>query len=182
GSAAATFAEARLRGLRLQLEAAGEGIHQLAFADEEGLYGLVAAEMVSMTPEQACRLQCAVLRLGGQRASHIAQVYDYADGAAAVEDNEALLLAALSWFRSLGDVPALLVGDLNLVLHGTSAEPSERWLVVSAGPRWDLGLATYAALKVELAIEAPQHAAMRWRPLVRLRGLLWIDGPTPARP
>ncbi|CAK0871936.1 unnamed protein product, partial [Prorocentrum cordatum] len=39
------------------------------------------------------------------------------------QDNEALLVAAVSWLRSLGDVQALLVGDFNLVLHGTSVEP-----------------------------------------------------------
>eukprot|EP00959_Pyramimonas_sp_CCMP1952_P076504 1598637-Pyramimonas_sp.AAC.1 len=42
--------------------------------------------------------------------------------------------------------------------------------VVSAGLRWDLGLATHAALEVELAVEAPEVAAMQRRPLP-------LDGP-----
>eukprot|EP00959_Pyramimonas_sp_CCMP1952_P079392 1659425-Pyramimonas_sp.AAC.1 len=64
--------------------------------------------MTGLTSEQACRLQYAVLHFGGRRALRIVQVYGHADGPAAAEDNEALLLAAVSWLRSLGDVPALL--------------------------------------------------------------------------
>ena len=63
GSAAAAVAEARRRGLRLQLGAAGEGTHLLAFAHREGLHSLRAVQMDGLTPEQACRLQYAVVYL-----------------------------------------------------------------------------------------------------------------------
>ena len=199
GSVAAAVDGARRRGLRMQLGAAGDGTHLLAFVHREGLHGLRAVGMVGLAPEQARRLQYAVLHLGGHRALHIVQVYGHADGLAAADDNEALLIAAVSWLRSLGGVPALLVGDFNLVLRGTSVEPllaMAGWRdllaragptclpssgnpsridhvlangatmehVVTAGLRWDLGLATHAALEVELAVEAPERAAMRRRP------------------
>ena len=41
----------------------------------------------------------------------------------AAERNESLILAALSWLRSLGDVPSLIVGDFNLALSKSSVEP-----------------------------------------------------------
>ena len=107
----------------MQVGPAGDGTHLLAFVHREGLHGLRSVGMAGLTVEQACRLQYAVLHLGGQRALHIVQVYGYADGPSVAEDNEALLVAAVSWLRSLGDVPALLVGDFNIALHGTSVEP-----------------------------------------------------------
>ncbi|CAK0881315.1 unnamed protein product [Prorocentrum cordatum] len=136
-------------------------------------------------------------------------VCGHADGPAAAEDKEALLLAAVSWLRSLGDVPALLVRGFNLVLHGASVEPllamagwpdalaqagpiclpspggpsridyvfanalaMER--VAAAGLRWDLGLATHAALEVGLAVEAAMREWLSRRmrclgPLARQR-------------
>lgn len=94
--------------------------HLLAFVHREGLCGVRSVAIAGLTVEQARRLQYAVVHLGGQRALHVVQVYGHADGPCVAEDNETLLLATMSWLRSLGDVPALLVGDFNLVPQGTS--------------------------------------------------------------
>eukprot|EP00974_Lingulodinium_polyedra_P090073 8734036-Lingulodinium_polyedra.AAC.1 len=94
-------------------------------------------------------------------------------------------MAAIAWLRSLGDVPSLVVGDLNATLQtmgidgvlamagwsdllepaGVTCLPSNgnasrldavlanraaRARVVDARLRWDLGLATHAALQVTL--------------------------------
>jgi len=86
----------RRRGLRMHLGTSTHGTHLLAFVHREGLHGLRAVDMAGLSPDQACRLQYAMVHLGGRRALHIVQVYGHADGAMAAEDNEALLVAALS--------------------------------------------------------------------------------------
>ena len=195
---------ARRQGLHMQLGTMDdEGQHLLAFAHRSSVC-LRAVGIDGLNPDQEKRMQYAVVHLGRQRALHIVQIYGYADGAAAVPDNERLVLAALAWLRSLGDVPALIVGDLNLIVHGSSVEPvlaMSGWSdllapagptclpssgvpsridyvfanraaqshVVAAGLRWDLGLATHAALELELQAEAPEMAWMR-RPATPLSG------------
>eukprot|EP00974_Lingulodinium_polyedra_P088920 8619432-Lingulodinium_polyedra.AAC.1 len=59
------------------------------------------------------RAQYAVVHAGGARALHVAQVYGEAEGARNADNNLALVMEAVAWLRSLGDVPALLVGDFN---------------------------------------------------------------------
>ena len=63
----------RRRGQRMHLGTSGHGTHLLAFVHRDGLHGLRAVEMAGLSPEQACRLQYAVVHLGGRRALHITQ-------------------------------------------------------------------------------------------------------------
>ena len=105
---------ARRRGLVLQPgEASEDGLRLLAFAHHPGTY-LRSPCISGIDRAQATRMQYAVVHAGRHRALHIVQLYGYADGPAATQDNERLVFAALAWLRSLGDVPALLVGDFNL--------------------------------------------------------------------
>ena len=68
-------------------------------------------------------MQYAVVHMGSQHALHIVQIYGHAVGASKDDDNEKLVMAAMMWLRSLGDVPSIMVGDLNLVVHGSVVEP-----------------------------------------------------------
>ncbi len=195
---------AKRRGVRLDWGADMDGQHLLAFAHRSSGVYLRTAPVEGLSVEQAARMQYAVAHMGRSRALHVVQLYGYADGATKNEDNEHLVLLALAWLRSLGDVPALIVGDLNLVLRGSGVEPllsmagwhdilaqagptclpssgapsridyvlanrSALVYVRAAGLRWDLGLATHAALEVELEVEAQEPARMR-RPVPRLDG------------
>lgn len=123
---------ARLRGPIMHLGRAGESQHFLAFVHRQGAHHLRVVNIPGLSSDQACRLQYAVVHLGKRRAIHTVQIYGHVDGPAAV-------VAAVSWLRSLGDVPALIVGDFNLPLGGTSVEPllvMSGWLDVlcQAGP------------------------------------------------
>eukprot|EP00974_Lingulodinium_polyedra_P074213 7191973-Lingulodinium_polyedra.AAC.1 len=54
------------------------------------------------------RVQYAVAHAGGARALHVVQVYGDSQGARSADSNLALVMEAVAWLRSLGDVPALL--------------------------------------------------------------------------
>eukprot|EP00974_Lingulodinium_polyedra_P095254 9229552-Lingulodinium_polyedra.AAC.1 len=75
-----------------------------------------------LTEAERQQLQYLVVHAGRRKALHVVQLYGWADGRAAAADNARLLLCAVSWVRSLGDVPALIVGDLNCTLEGTGIE------------------------------------------------------------
>jgi hypothetical protein len=129
-------------------------------------------------------------------ALHFAHCYGWVQGSR--DANADLAMAAWGWLASLGDVPAFLAGDVNLVLEGSplagalamagwrgvfadagptcrpAAGPPSRLdyvfanraaaaLVLGGALRWDLGLATRAALQfdVELAPAAPAPLALR---------------------
>jgi ribonuclease HI len=149
-----------------------------------------------VTDEQR-RMQYAVVHFGKRCALHIMQLYGRAEGGKPAEEfNASLVLAAAAWLRSLGDVPALIVGDLNVSLANTAIDAPlamAGWVDVlaSAGPtcipsvgapsridyviasrpaaafiksasiRWDLGLATHAALLVDMEVEAAEKTWMR---------------------
>eukprot|EP00974_Lingulodinium_polyedra_P063742 6154126-Lingulodinium_polyedra.AAC.1 len=65
------------------------------------------------------RVQYAVVHAGGARALHVVQVYGESESARSADANIALVMEAVAWLRSLGDVPALLVGDFSLSLDGS---------------------------------------------------------------
>ena len=66
-----------------------------------------AAEVTNLAEDQTGRLQYAVIHVGRRRALHVVQIYGHADGSTKLADNERLVVAAMAWLRSLGDVPAL---------------------------------------------------------------------------
>eukprot|EP00974_Lingulodinium_polyedra_P052630 5063091-Lingulodinium_polyedra.AAC.1 len=59
------------------------------------------------------RAQYLVVHLGGARVLHLVQIYGTSDGARAADANLGLVVAAVAWLRSLGDVPAVVLGDFN---------------------------------------------------------------------
>jgi ribonuclease HI len=164
-------------------------------------------------PRMRERMQYAAVHFGRKRALHVIQLYGRADGSRVSSDfNASLVTAAVGWLRSLGDVPALVVGDFNCSLadaaiDGPLAMAGWTDVFASAGPtcipsngapsridyvlasrpaknlieratlRWDLGLATHAALVLEMRSEVPEKAWMR-RPVSPLDGpqsLNWGD-------
>ena len=190
------LAAAGCRGLQLHLSEAVEEQHLLAFAHKRGVGHLRTVAIKGLEPQQASRMQYGVLHLGKHRVLHMVQIYGHADGAVKDEDNAKLIIAAMAWLRSLGDVPSLIVGDFNLVLQGSAVEPllaMSGWTdvlapagvtclpsngapsridyvlanrpalahVAAAGLRWDLGLATHAALELELRVEPMEREWMR---------------------
>eukprot|EP00974_Lingulodinium_polyedra_P010444 1002915-Lingulodinium_polyedra.AAC.1 len=58
--------------------------------------------------EERARLQYVVVHAGRARALHVVQVYGWPEGDRAASDNAALVMAAIAWLRSLGDVPSLV--------------------------------------------------------------------------
>ena len=199
-------AAARRHGLQLELgdpDPESEQ-HLLAFAHRTGVGCLRTRCIEGLEPGQASRMQYAVVHLCNERALHIVQIDGHADGATKDEDNEKLVIAAMSWLRSLGDVPSLIVGDLNLVVPSSGVAPllaMSGWhdVLASAGPtclpssgqpsridyvlankpalahieaaglRWDLGIATHAALELEIRMAPTEQARMR-RPVAPLDG------------
>jgi len=127
------------RGYSLQYRMECDGQHFLAFAHRRGCHVRTCA--VPLTVEQmGGRLQYAVVHCGSRCAFHVMQLYGHTDGPSVVALNEELLMAALSWLRSRGDVPALLiVGDFKMSLPGSSSEPllamaGWRDVLAEAGP------------------------------------------------
>ncbi|CAK0850846.1 unnamed protein product [Prorocentrum cordatum] len=124
----------------------------------------------------AARARGKVLQVGpgaGGCATHILDCYGYAGGAPDAERN---VLEGLEWLHGLGGAPMLLVGDLNCSIRDSRLEgllgmagPRPWWLRARVGLRWDLGLATHAALLVELRVAAPEPALLR-RPVAALNG------------
>eukprot|EP00974_Lingulodinium_polyedra_P020881 2019276-Lingulodinium_polyedra.AAC.1 len=49
-------------------------------------------------------------------------IYGESDGARSAEANLAVVVDAMAWLRSLGDVPALIVGDFNVALDQSGIE------------------------------------------------------------
>eukprot|EP00974_Lingulodinium_polyedra_P109180 10564320-Lingulodinium_polyedra.AAC.1 len=68
------------------------------------------------------RVQYAVAHAGGARALHVIQVYGESEGARSADSNLAIVSEAIAWLRSLGDVPAVLVGDFNMSLDDSGME------------------------------------------------------------
>jgi ribonuclease HI len=103
-------------------KASAEGVHLLAYAVRGG--GRLRALSPAGIPERLTdRLQYAAVYLGQRRVVHLIQIYGHAEGdARAIEDNAQLVLAAAAFLRSLGDVPALIVGDLNMALAEAGVE------------------------------------------------------------
>jgi ribonuclease HI/endonuclease/exonuclease/phosphatase family metal-dependent hydrolase len=197
--------EASGRGLVLRPGDAVDGEHLLAFAHKEGLRHLRSVELVGVELRMRERMQYAVVHFGRKRALHIIQLYGLADGSrASIDFNVSIVTTAVGWLRSLGDVPALVVGDFNLNLAEVALDgplamagwvdvfsnagptcipsngaPSRIDYVLASRPardlierisiRWDLGLATHAALILEMRAEAPEKAWMR-RPVQPLDG------------
>ena len=193
----AAVADARVRGLSLHPSDAVDGQHLLAFANKAEVRHLRTPLLEGMEPRMRKRMQYAVVHFGRQRALHIIQIYGSAEGGKiAGEFNGSLVLAAVAWIRSLGDVPALVVGDFNMSLASaaidaplamagwadvfahagptcipSNGDPSRidyvlasrpaRDLIVGGSIRWDLGLATHAALVLDMCVEAPEETWMR---------------------
>ena len=93
--------------------------HLLAFAWRRGKVSMRTHSIEGLQPEHIGRLQYAVMHLGRRQSLHIVQIYGHADGQQKDDNNEKLIMAAMAWLRSLGDVPAVIVGDFNLLLPGT---------------------------------------------------------------
>ena len=109
--------EARRRGLQLQPGSAEEGVHLLAFAHTAVGCHLRSPPMLGVTGAARSRLQYAAVHLGRRQALHIVHVYGYGEGGRQAEEfNASLVLTAAAWLRSLGDVPAFVVGDFTLRL------------------------------------------------------------------
>eukprot|EP00974_Lingulodinium_polyedra_P008646 826200-Lingulodinium_polyedra.AAC.1 len=70
-----------------------------------------------LSDEDRARMQYLVVHAGRGRALHVVQVYGWSEGERAAADNAALVMAAVAWVRSLGDVPALVVGDFNATVQ-----------------------------------------------------------------
>jgi endonuclease/exonuclease/phosphatase family metal-dependent hydrolase len=192
GDLADMESEAKGRGLMLHPSDPDDGEHLMLFAHRSGRRHLRAMSMQGVEQSMRGRMQYAVIHFGRRRALHIVQLYGVADGSRAATDfNASLMLAAVAWLRSLGDVPSLVVGDFNLdIAHAAIDAPLAMagWVDVlaEAGPtcipstgapsridyvfanrpakafiraasvRWDLGLATHAALELEIRAEAPE--------------------------
>jgi endonuclease/exonuclease/phosphatase family metal-dependent hydrolase len=110
-------AEARGRGLVLHPSDPADGEHLMLYAHRAGLKHLRAPAMQGVDQRMRGRMQYAGIHFGRRRALHIVQLYGIADGSRTAADfNASLVLAAVAWLRSLGDVPALVVGDFNLNL------------------------------------------------------------------
>eukprot|EP00974_Lingulodinium_polyedra_P111245 10760551-Lingulodinium_polyedra.AAC.1 len=60
-----------------------------------------------LTADERARLQYLVADAGRGRALRVVQAYGWPEGERAAADNARLLMAAVAWVRSLGDVPAL---------------------------------------------------------------------------
>ena len=204
--AAGAVAAAARRGYALQLGMPAEAQGSLlAVAHRRPGVAGRAEPMRGVSGDAAPRLQHLAVHLGRKDALHVVNVYGYTGGARVAELNEMLLLEAVAWLQSLGDIPALIVGDLNLRLegcgidgalamagwtdllgragatcmpsHGTPsridyvlASRRATQMVETAELRWDLGLATHAALLVELRCDPPEQAWMRQVPVP-------LDGP-----
>jgi hypothetical protein len=136
----AAKAAARASGTELTVGTPNaDGVHLLAFAARAGVH--LRSPAVGRIPERyADRLQYAAIYLGHRQVIHVAQIYGHADGdGRAIEENAQLVLAAAVFLRSLGDVPAFIVGDLNMVLAETGVEAPlamAGWtdILASAGP------------------------------------------------
>jgi ribonuclease HI len=199
GDMASVEAEAAVRGLVVQPGDPQGGEHLLCFAHKAMPKHLRAPAMVGIEQRMRGRMQYAVVHFGRRQALHIVQLYGIADGSKAAADfNASLVLAAVAWLSSLGDVPMLVVGDFNLnIAHAAIDAPLAMagWVDVmaEAGPtcipsngapsridyvlasrpatalietaslRWDLGLATHAALVLEMRADAPEKTWMRKR-------------------
>jgi hypothetical protein len=147
---------------------------------------------------QAPRAQALSDHGGGGAALRFAHCYGWVQGPC--DANADLAMAAWGWLASLGDVPAFLAGDFNLVLEGSPlagalAMAGWRGVFAEAGPtcrpaagqpsrvdyvfanraaaalvlggalRWDLGLATHAALQFDVLLAPAAPAPMALRPL-----------------
>eukprot|EP00974_Lingulodinium_polyedra_P032016 3083672-Lingulodinium_polyedra.AAC.1 len=64
----------------------------------------------------AGRVQYLVVHLGAARVLHVVQVYGESEGARSAQSNLHVVVEAVAWLRSLGDVPAVIVGDFNVAL------------------------------------------------------------------
>eukprot|EP00974_Lingulodinium_polyedra_P129510 11210304-Lingulodinium_polyedra.AAC.1 len=60
--------------------------------------------------------------MGGGSARHVVQVYGHAEGARAADANLRIAVDAMAWLRSLGDVPAIILGDTNVSLDANGVE------------------------------------------------------------
>ncbi len=61
--------------------------------------------------------------MGQRRVVHLCKIYGHAEhDARVIEDNAQLVLSAAAFLRSLGDIPALIVGDLDTALAETGVE------------------------------------------------------------
>eukprot|EP00974_Lingulodinium_polyedra_P078882 7640820-Lingulodinium_polyedra.AAC.1 len=60
--------------------------------------------------------------MGGDKVLHIVQVYGHAEGARAADGNLRIVVDAMAWLRSLGDVPAIILGDMNVSLDVSGVE------------------------------------------------------------
>eukprot|EP00974_Lingulodinium_polyedra_P039611 3800054-Lingulodinium_polyedra.AAC.1 len=63
--------------------------------------------MQGCATDEEGRLQFLAAHAGGRRALHVVLVYGHAEGARAAEANVRLVMEAVAWLRSLGEVPAL---------------------------------------------------------------------------
>eukprot|EP00974_Lingulodinium_polyedra_P014854 1437719-Lingulodinium_polyedra.AAC.1 len=75
-----------------------------------------------LTEAERQRMQYLVVRAGRRKALRVVQFYGWADGRTVAVDNACLFMCAVSWLRSLGDVPVLTIGDLNCTMEGTGIE------------------------------------------------------------
>eukprot|EP00974_Lingulodinium_polyedra_P060333 5816768-Lingulodinium_polyedra.AAC.1 len=50
---------------------------------------------------------------GGARVPHVIQVYGEAERARSADGNLRIVVDAMAWLRSLGNAPAVIVGDLS---------------------------------------------------------------------
>ena len=118
-------ATARASGLELIVGGANaDGAHLLACAwRDKGIVKVRAPSPVGVPARLAPRLQYAAIYLGRGCVVHVVQCYGHAEGdARAAEDNAQMVLAAAAFLRSLGDVPALIVGDLNMAISESGVE------------------------------------------------------------
>eukprot|EP00974_Lingulodinium_polyedra_P038819 3718373-Lingulodinium_polyedra.AAC.1 len=60
--------------------------------------------------------------MGGSRVLHVVQIYGQSEGRRSADANLGLVVAAVAWLLSLGDVPALVVGDFNVGLDQSGVE------------------------------------------------------------
>ncbi|CAK0848334.1 unnamed protein product [Prorocentrum cordatum] len=120
--AEAAAAGARGRGMQLQLGPVHEGTHLLAAATRVGRCSARASAPQGLSGRHPGRLQHVALHFGQGRALHVMNCYGYAGGRQDIDRNADLILEGVGWLRSLGDAPALLVGDLNCRLADTGLD------------------------------------------------------------
>lgn len=115
-AAAGAQREAARKGWKLALGDAKQQDSLLGFMHRERRLAARQIPMEGLAPEQQARIQLVAVFLGDHRVIHVLNLYGRPGGARDQDWNAQLVLAAVSWQRSLGQTPALLMGDLNLDL------------------------------------------------------------------